>query len=228
MVQALFIDFYGTVVHEYGKASYEVIHRIAKSVPEVDAKTILAHWWQVFNRLTAEAKGATFLRQYDIAYRTFQETLNAFNSPEDPLAMCDKMKEHWRAPPAYSDALDFVNNSPLPVYFVTNGDNDFVQQALDRLNLKPAGVMTSERARCYKPTADIFIKALEMANLSAKEVLHIGDSLRSDVQGALGVGITPIWLNREEKPVTQKVMQAQDFSELPDMLSHMRQHEPTD
>lgn len=218
MVKALFIDFYGTVVHEYGRASYEVIDRIAKSVPEVDGKTILAYWWQVFNRLTAEAKGATFLRQYDIAHQTFQETLTAFGSSEDPIAMCDKMKEHWSAPPAYADALDFINNPPLPVYVLTNGDNDFVQQALERLNLKPAGVMTSEKARCYKPTADIFIQALDMAHLKTEQVLHIGDSLRSDVQGALGVGITPIWMNREAKPTDHAIRQVKGFSELSKML----------
>ena len=43
---------------------------------------------------------------------------------------------------------------------------------------------------------DIFRKALEVAGVSADEVVHIGDSVTSDVEPAKQLGITPIYLSR--------------------------------
>jgi FMN phosphatase YigB (HAD superfamily) len=40
---------------------------------------------------------------------------------------------------------------------------------------------------------------LNTTGLHADEVIHIGDSLSSDVKGASSVGIKAIWLNRFNK-----------------------------
>ncbi|MDO8751034.1 MAG: HAD family hydrolase [Dehalococcoidia bacterium] len=48
-----------------------------------------------------------------------------------------------------------------------------------------------------KPHPPIFLAALERAGVPASEALMVGDSYRSDVEGALGVGIRPLLLDRE-------------------------------
>ncbi len=47
-----------------------------------------------------------------------------------------------------------------------------------------------------KPFAAIFQRALEELSLPAEEVVHIGDRLREDVEGARGAGLQSIHLDR--------------------------------
>lgn len=60
--------------------------------------------------------------------------------------------------------------------------------------------------RYSKPWKEIFLYALEKNGLRPDEVIHIGDSLRSDVECPNLVGIKSIWLNREKKPVPPGVI----------------------
>ena len=46
----------------------------------------------------------------------------------------------------------------------------------------------------------MYLKALEILNLPARDVLMIGDSLSSDIQGAINVGIPACWYNPARKP----------------------------
>jgi putative hydrolase of the HAD superfamily len=48
-----------------------------------------------------------------------------------------------------------------------------------------------------KPRPPIFLKALERAKVNATEAIHVGDQYQNDVQGARGVGINPILLDRD-------------------------------
>ena len=88
---------------------------------------------------------------------------------------------------------------PLPIYIVSNIDNSDIMQAIKYHSLQPAGVFTSEDAKSYKPRKELFELALKTTGFKASEVIHIGDSLNSDVYGASNVGIRAILLNRFEK-----------------------------
>lgn len=47
-----------------------------------------------------------------------------------------------------------------------------------------------------KPQPQIFLAALERAEVSASEAVHVGDQYKIDVVGARGVGINPILIDR--------------------------------
>ena len=47
-----------------------------------------------------------------------------------------------------------------------------------------------------KPDREIFQAALEAGSVRPEESVHVGDSLRDDVEGAQAVGIRGIWLDR--------------------------------
>ena len=51
-----------------------------------------------------------------------------------------------------------------------------------------------------KPDPRIFTETLKLADCSSEELLHVGDSLPSDVEGAQNAGIPAVWLNREGIP----------------------------
>lgn len=48
-----------------------------------------------------------------------------------------------------------------------------------------------------KPFPSIFRKALTLANCEAHEVIHVGDSLASDIAGANNSGITSVWIQHQ-------------------------------
>jgi len=83
--------------------------------------------------------------------------------------------------------------------------------------LKPAGVFTSEDAKSYKPRKELFEYALKYTGLSADEVVHIGDSLSSDIRGAASVGIKAIWVNRSNREVPEDVIAVNNLIEVFDI-----------
>ncbi len=50
--------------------------------------------------------------------------------------------------------------------------------------------------RYMKPHPSIFRSALAAAGVDAHEALMVGDSLKADVEGALGAGLRAVWLRR--------------------------------
>lgn len=49
-----------------------------------------------------------------------------------------------------------------------------------------------------KPAQSIFNKALKLANCQAHEVIHIGDSLATDIAGAINSSITSVWIQHQQ------------------------------
>lgn len=57
-------------------------------------------------------------------------------------------------------------------------------------------VVTSQEAGADKPKPPIFLAALDRAGVKAFEAVHVGDQYQLDVDGARGVGINPILIDR--------------------------------
>ena len=57
--------------------------------------------------------------------------------------------------------------------------------------------VTASEAGAEKPHPPVFLAALERAQVSPTEAIHVGDQYQSDVQGARAVGIIPVLLDRE-------------------------------
>ncbi len=73
-----------------------------------------------------------------------------------------------------------------------------------------------------KPAASIFQKALDLVGAAPEEVIHIGDSLSSDIAGANQMGITSVWVdstgNGNFGDITPSYT-IRTFSELPAVLA---------
>ena len=64
----------------------------------------------------------------------------------------------------------------------------------------------------------MFNLALKKCGLLADEVIHIGDSISSDVKGASSIGIKPLWLNRFGKEIPEGVESIENLMDAFDML----------
>ena len=204
-IKALFADFYGTIVHEDG----EVIKKITDIIQETgvvkDKSEIDSFWWKDFQTMFQNSYGDTFETQRALEEKSLEHTLVKFQSTANAKELSNLMFEHWIKPPIFEDSKEFFEKSPVPIYIVSNIDTDDINQAIEYHNLKPAGVFTSEDARAYKPRKELFELALNKTGFAPEEVIHIGDSISSDVKGASALGICTLWLNRFGKEVPDGV-----------------------
>lgn len=75
-----------------------------------------------------------------------------------------------------------------------------------------------------KPSREIFEYAQRAVNKEPKDIIHVGDSLEADINGALTVGWKAIFLSREGKDVKPglKVPIIKSLRELPLLIAKMR------
>jgi len=205
MIKAFFVDFYGTIVHEDG----EVIKKITKIICDTgkveDPSDVDSFWWKDFQTMFMDSHGETFETQRALEEKSLEHTLKKFSSNANAKELSEMMFAHWVKPPIFEDAHAFFESSPLPIYVVSNIDRADALEAIEYHGLHPAGVFTSEDARSYKPRKELFELALRETGLNPEEVIHIGDSMSSDVKGAGALGIKTLWLNRFGKAVPEGV-----------------------
>lgn len=214
MVKAIFIDFYGTVVHEDGEVIKQVSQEIFDTGKVNNKSEIGSYWWNEFQTAFISAYGENFQTQRELEYQSLDKTIKYFNSSADAEALSNLMFEHWVKPPIFEESKQFFETSPVPIYIVSNIDRDDILQAIKFHGLEPDGVFTSEDVKSYKPRKELFEFALNSTGLSAEQVVHIGDSLSSDVKGASSASINTIWINRSGREIPEGVIAAKNLLEV--------------
>lgn len=221
MVQAAFVDLYGTVVHEMGPIAFEVARVPCECGTARSEREVLGVWWKDYRERLVHANGTDFRNQHDVALDSFRDMVQHFQAPVKAEDLVARMEVHWSTAPIYEEAAEFLEKMPVPVYFVTNSDDKYAFGVVSHYGLRPAGVITSEQARYYKPRPEIFRYALEKTGFRPEEVVYIGDSLNSDVLGPREVGMKAIWVNREGKEVPDGVTAVSNLMEIPDLLTSL-------
>lgn len=214
MIKAVFTDFYGTLVHEDGDIVKQVCDEIFITGNASDSSQIGAYWQREFQTLTLKAFGENFMTQREIERLSLIRTVEKFRSSANAEKLSEMLFAHWVRPPAFEDARDFFEHSPLPVYIVSNIDRDDLSEAIGFNGFVPAGIFTSEDAGAYKPRGELFELALKSVGINAHEAVHIGDSLSSDVKGAIAAGINAVWLNRSRREVPEGIVSVENLTGL--------------
>ena len=82
---------------------------------------------------------------------------------------------------------------------ITNGPEFTQIPKLERVNMAAHvdHIIIGGQEPEEKPYPSIFMKALKLANCEAHEVIHVGDSLASDIAGAHNSGITSVWIQHQ-------------------------------
>ncbi len=94
-------------------------------------------------------------------------------------------------------ALEALRARGLRLAVVSNWDSR-LRNILEAHRLRPHfdAVVISAEVGWRKPHPAIFHRALELLGAEPGEVLHVGDSVGDDVDGARGAGIRPVLLDR--------------------------------
>lgn len=110
----------------------------------------------------------------------------------------------WSEPAPGADVtLRRLRQAGIPVLVVTNsdghGEQNLRESGICQVGPGPGAeihaVVDSTRVGHAKPDPAIFAFALECAGVSAAEVVHVGDMLSTDVEGARAAGIAAIHLD---------------------------------
>ena len=161
----------------------------------IDRKTVLyTRFVRLFDHFGYEGDGAAF----EDSYRH-----NLDNS-------CDLFPEAMEVVQALSKTHD--------LYIVTNGVASTQENRLRDSGLAPwfKDIFISEQVGSQKPQKEYFDFVFErLGNPDKKSVLMVGDSLTSDMKGAVAYGIDSCWLNRKgqttDLPVTYTVTEVSEI-----------------
>ncbi|MCD8049366.1 MAG: HAD family hydrolase [Clostridia bacterium] len=213
MVDAVFIDFYGTVVYEDEAVVERVSREICEKGDAESAGEVIKYWWKDLNEETGRAFGESFKTQRELEYGALVNTIRHFHSSADENVLAEALFEQWAKPPIFPEAKEFFEKRRAPIYIVSNVDRADIEKAVAFHALCPDGIYTSEDARSYKPRGELFDLALNSEGLDGKGVVHIGDSLTNDVACAKNAGLGAIWINRSGRNAPEGVVEVKNLLE---------------
>jgi 2-haloacid dehalogenase/putative hydrolase of the HAD superfamily len=200
--QAILLDFYGTVVEEDDVPIARICCEIAQaSCSTATPAEIGQYWSRQFSQLCYESIGASFKLQKELEHVSLGRVLKHFRADLDPDALSQVLYDYWVRPNIFPESRSVLAQCEVPVCLVSNIDNSDLRSALEHNDLAFDFVVTSEDSLAYKPRPEMFENALTVLHMSPKEVVCVGDSLRSDVRGAKAMRIPVLWINRKGRPV---------------------------
>jgi len=121
----------------------------------------------------------------------------------------------------YDDAVPALErlHARFRLFAISNGNADLAAIGLARFF---EHALAARDAGMLKPDPRIFGLLLQRAGLGPERVVHVGDDVIADVEGARRAGVTPVWLNRagEQWPTAAPPpLTVGSLTELPDLLS---------
>ena len=121
----------------------------------------------------------------------------------------------WKLFPEVLSTLDELRRRDLELGIVSNFDSRLfpVLKGLGIADLFDT-VTISSLAHAAKPSPKIFELALEQHAVEPGEAIHVGDSVRDDVEGATKAGLNAVLLAREGKQAPPGVQSIRTLDEL--------------
>ena len=197
---ALFVDFYGTVASGDGAAVAAACAVIVRDLGlPFTAEEFAVTWGQRYFAMVDRSNGDDFRTLHECEMVSLQETVRPYVGEIDTAPFVAGLEAYWQDAGIHADAKAMLTAIDLPTCCVSNADTAPLKIAIKRNDLRFDHVVTSEETRSYKPDAIIFERALEKTGVDPSRVAHVGDSLHSDILGASKLGITTIWINREDR-----------------------------
>jgi len=164
----------GAVLHGRFRAAFGAAPPLAfPGVPAAELRGREKAWWRdVVLRVFAGARFADFDAFFDDLFAFFAS------------------RAAWRVDPDAPPLLAELRARGLMTIVVSNFDTR-VRGVLAALDLAPLvdRVTISSEAGAAKPDPAIFHRALADAGLVARDVLHVGDTVREDLRGARAAGV---------------------------------------
>lgn len=214
MTKAVFIDYTGTMVQEDEPYTRELLGYFIAHSNLKDPKEILRIVWGKVKEIESGSFGDTFEGVDKRTDRILDYCVKNCGLTGDLEHMHNIWSKIWVKAPLFDDVKPFFERTKLPIYVLSNDDLCYIEESMKIKGLNPADIISADMARACKPSNLIFEKALKIAGVSTDEVVHIGDSIVSDVEPATKMGITPIYLSRKGDTELEGVRVIKSLDEL--------------
>ena len=195
--RALTFDCYGTLI-DWERGITELVQPwLAELDPRLPPNLLLTS----FALMQAKFQQLRPVLNYsDVMRRTWGDIEGTFGWPTDP-AHADAFADSVGNWPPFADTVASLKyfERYYRLGILSNVDNDSLGRTLQLLQAPFALTVTAEDAETYKPSLELFNKAIGMLvdlGVSKKEILHIAQSKHHDINPGRELGLTTVWVNR--------------------------------
>lgn len=198
--QGVFLDFYGTIASGDVQAVEAVCRQVIDDHQlQADAPQLAVQWGHRFFAAVEAVSCDSFQCLKQIERDTLIDTIAPLTGPVCVDKYIISFNEYLARPTIFEEVREVVAALSVPVCIVSNADEHELRCALEHHGLRFDYVVSSEASRSYKPDAAIFRTALGLTGWTADRVVHVGDSLHSDVGGAQRAGLKAAWVSRARR-----------------------------
>ncbi|WP_223066261.1 HAD family hydrolase [Paenibacillus caui] len=172
------------------------------------------------------------LEQLAPVYRKESWHLGLLACGVDNKELASKLSDQFAAerrarPYIYEETFQILDElkGKVKLLLLTNGCPALQREKLDGVpKLAPYfdEIIVSGSFGKGKPDVSIFEHALSLLHTSPEQTIMVGDKLTTDIKGALGAGITAVWINRDGKSRNDEIVpdyEIKHLSELHDILN---------
>lgn len=189
-------DFHKVMRHALGIALAELQRLVPSAAGELTVEALIAHREQV----AAELAGRV-VNLEQIRFESFRRTLQHIGVEDDDLAAhlnALYLKHRYEDLELYDDVLPTLDalSQRYRLGILSNGNSYPERVGLDR---RFRFVVFAPDHGIAKPDPRLFRVAIERAGCSPNQLLHVGDSLHTDIAGARSAGVRSVWLNRDRR-----------------------------
>lgn len=222
MIKAVFIDAIKTIFAPYPSETELYKHVIAKVTGKVMTEAEIAPILEKAMRHTEELDSVknNSIQQWEEYPVKIAELIGCEQS--ECKTMGGKLRfETWGNPENYRlyddvmPTLKLLHEKGIYIACVSNEDG-WLSNFFDHFEIKNyfEFILTSMEVGLEKPNPKMFRAALAKTDFQPSEVLFVGDSVVSDYNGALAVGMKPILIDRELTNKDNSVVSTQDLTEI--------------
>ena len=163
--------------------------------------------------------------------KVFSDTCKEEYPKHKVKSIAENLYTYYQEPSAYHvfpDFFPFANGiQSQKLIAVSNFDNRLIN-ILKKLKISQymSDIITSENANSSKPNAKIFMRAVEhLKNIQPKHILHIGDDISKDYNGARAMGWHALLMCRDGHSISETIPKdhiCKDFHDVTNWLQKTR------
>lgn len=127
---------------------------------------------------------------------------------------------YCRANPKMLELFDILHKEGKRIYAISDMylDSEFIENLLRQSGYDVPVIVSSEYGK-NKKSGELFTEFLKQNNIAADEVIHIGDSLIADVEGAHKAGIKGLLVEKHDNKLNYTKIVRKNF-ELASFINH--------